>query len=562
MNGMTPADGNKVVNNHSTQGREIPGAATSRNRWSGRTTAYSLLLALVLLAFTSASAAALTTEALLDTLQHTAFDYFWNEANPSNGLIKDRSTSGSPCSIAALGFGISAICIGIDHGWVTREEGQGRILTALQTLWTAPQGPEPSGTIGYQGLYYHFLDMNTAVRVWDCELSTIDTALLFAGIIDARQYFSTDDPLDVEVRTLADSITQRANWEFMRNNGVGIRMGWKPGSGFSGFGTWVGYNEAMILYILALGSPTYPVPASTWFTWTSGYSWQTHYGYSYVNFPPLFGHQYSHCWIDFRSIQDIYMQSRGITYFENSRRATLAAQAYCIDNPLGWTGYGENVWGLTASDGPEGYNARGAPPAFNDNGTITPTAAAASIAFAPEIVIPTLHHFFDTYQADLWSVYGFKDAFNLTQNWWATDYIGIDQGPIIIMIENYRTQAIWERFMEHPDVLAGLEQAGFVPATAVAEEAGERPSLFALAQNSPNPFQGAALVSYRLPVANHVSLELYDVKGRRVRTLVDEVQPAGDHQVTIEGAGLPSGVYFYRLQSGERHEWRRCLLVK
>jgi hypothetical protein len=508
------------------------------------------------------AAQALTTEALLDTLQHTAFDYFWNEANPTNGLIKDRSTDWSPCSIAALGFGFSAICIGIDHGWVSRNDGRERILTALETLWTSPQGPDATGTIGYKGLYYHFLDMNTATRVWDSELSTIDSALLFAGILDAKQYFDTNDPLDEEVRALGDSIYYRADWEFMRNNGVGIRMGWKPGTGFGGFGTWVGYNEAMILYILALGSPTFPTLESTWFTWTSGYDWETHYGFEYVNFPPLFGHQFSHCWIDFRNIWDIYMASRGIDYFENSVRAARAAQAYCIDNPLGWTGYGENVWGITACDGPTGYGARGAPPAQNDDGTIAPTAAAASIAFAPDIVIPTLHHFFDTYESQLWSVYGFKDAFNLTQDWWATDYIGIDQGPIIIMIENYRNEAVWSRFMENPDVLLGLERAGFTPVTAVGDEPLDEPVMAALAQNSPNPFQGSAQISYRLATSGHVSLSLYDVRGRRIKNLVDEVQPAGEHRITLDGADLASGIYFYRLESGGTQAWKRCILIK
>src|SRR5262249_5045901 len=156
-------------------------------------------------------------------------------------------------------------------------------------------------------------------------------------------------------------------------------MGWKPGTGFSGFGQWIGYNEAMILYILALGSPTHPVATTAWSTWTSGYQWNTLYGQTYVTFPPLFGHQYSHCWIDFRYIQDAYMQAKGITYYENSRRATLAQQAYCIANPGGFTAYGDSLWGLTASDVPSGYNARGAPPALNDDGTITPSAVGGSL---------------------------------------------------------------------------------------------------------------------------------------------------------------------------------------
>lgn len=505
----------------------------------------------------------LTTPALLDSLQRTAFDYFWNEANPSNGLVKDRSTTGSPCSVAAVGFGLSAICIGIDHGWVTREDGRARVLTTLDTFWNGPQGSGATGTIGYQGLFYHFLDMNTAIRTWTSELSTIDTALLFAGIIDARQYFDTADSLDGEVRDLADAIVQRANWEFARNSGPGIRMGWTPETGFGGFGTWVGYNEAMILYILALGSATHPVPASTWFTWTSGYNWNTEYGQTYLVFPPLFGHQYSHCWIDFRSIQDFFMVSKGITYFENSRRATIAAREYCIANPGGFVGYGPDLWGLTASDDPVfGYIAHGAPPAQNDNGTITPTAAASSIPFAPEIVIPALHHMYDTYGANLWSTYGFKDAFNPGMSWYDTDYLGIDQGPIIIMIENYLTGSVWDRFMQYADVQTGLTRANFVPATGTGVVPSVAVAGLQLSQNVPNPFHGAATISYSLPNPGEVSLALFDVRGRLVRTLVDGVEAAGRHDVTLRGEALPSGVYFYRLESRGESIERRCTILK
>jgi hypothetical protein len=418
-------------------------------------------------ALTSPStAAALPTEELLDELQYRAFLYFWDEANPSNGIVKDRSASWSPGKMAATGFGMTAILIGIDHGWISREQGRARILTALETLWYGPQGPEPSGNIGYKGFFYHFVDLETAVRTWDCELSPIDTALLFAGILDVREYFSTSDALDVEVRTLSELIVNRADWTFFYN-GHGIPLGWTPESGFHPI-TWLGYNEGMIMYLLAIGSPTYPIPPSSWFTWTAGYEWAMHYGQSFVIFPPLFGHQYTHCWFDFRGIQDVYMRNRGITYFENSRRATLAARAYCMENPLGWMGYGENIWGLTASDDPDvGYIAHGAPPSQNDNGTITPTAAASSIAFAPEIVIPALHQMYDSYGAQLWSKYGFKDAFNPTQNWFASDTIGIDQGPIVIMIENYRTGEVWNRFMQSSYAQQALARTGFEPATPV-----------------------------------------------------------------------------------------------
>ncbi len=520
------------------------------------------VLTLVTLAVSAASvgpAEAITTPALVDSLQHGAFDYFWNEANASNGLVKDRSTSGSPASIAAVGFGLTAICIGIDHEWVTRAAGRDRVLTTLETFWNGPQGPESNGNIGYKGLFYHFLDMTTATRTWSSELSTIDSALLFAGILDCKEYFGGADADEVQIRALADSLYYRADWDWSRNSGVGIRMGWTPESGFDPFGTWVGYNEAMILYILALGSPTFPVPASTWFTWTSGYVWSFQYGQTYVNFPPLFGHQYSHCWIDFRSIQDIYMQSKGITYFENSRRATLAQREYCIVNPFGWTGYGADLWGITASDDPGGYLAHGAPPPQNENGTIAPTAVASSIPFAPTEVIPVLHNLYDSYPL-LWGPYGFKDAFNLTQGWWDTDYLGIDQGPIIIMMENYLNGSVWNRFTQNADLQTGLSRAGFVPATGV--DAAAPSSALSLSQNVPNPFHWHTAISYNLSEEGTVSLVLYDVAGRNVRTLAEGIQSAGIHQVTLRGEGLPAGVYYYRLEAGGEFDGKKCVIIK
>ena len=539
--------------------------STTQQRESGRRRplAVALFFALVAAALFAPvpSARALTTTALLDTLQHTAFDYFWEEASVGSGLIKDGSQDWSVCSIAAQGFGYSSYCIAVDHGWVAREVACERIIRGLEKLWSVPQGPEAVNVNGYKGFFYHFLDLNTGVRTWDCELSSIDTALLIAGILDAKEYFDGPGDRESHLRALSDSIYYRVDWDFMRNGGNGIRMGWKPGTGFSGFGDWTGYNEAMILYILAIGSPTHPVPAWTWYNWTLGYWWGTQYGQTYVIFPPLFGHQYSHCWIDFRHIQDAYMRNRGITYHENSRRATIAAREYCIANPRGWVGYAGDVWGLTASIDPDGYVAHGAPPGQSDNGTISPTAAGGSIAFAPEIVIPTLHKFWDSYRLALWGEYGFKDAFNLTRFWWAQDYLGIDQGPIIMMIENYRTGSVWERFGGNPDVCRGLELAGFTAATAVAVGDAAASGL-ELGQNSPNPCNGTTTVAYSLAQPGRVTLSVYDARGRMVRNYIDESQDKGGHQVTLDFEGLPSGAYFYSLESDREKVWKRCILVR
>jgi len=399
----------------------------------------------------------------LDYVQETCFDYFWYLANPANGLVPDRSATGSACSIAAVGFGLTAIGIAIDHGWITRTQGVARVLTTLNTFSNGPQGSGTSGIIGYKGWFYHFLDMNTALRAGSTELSSIDTALLLGGILYAKQYFNGTSADETSIRAAADSIFNRVDWNFMSQGGNAVAMGWQPTTGFSGFGNWIGYNEGMIIYILGLGTATNPLPASAWGQWTSGYSWITNYGQAYVHLAPLFVYQYSHCWIDFRHIADPYMNSHNCTYFENSRRASLAQVAYAVANPGHFTGYGTtNVWGLTASDDPSGYAVHGIPPSGSDNGTIAPTAAGGSIPFTPEYSLPTMKYIYTNARTRIWTAYSFRDAFNLGQGWFDTDELGIDQGPIVIMIENYRTQRVWQLFMQNAEVQRGLQRGGFV----------------------------------------------------------------------------------------------------
>jgi hypothetical protein len=305
--------------------------------------------------------------------------------------------------------------------------------------------------------------MNTALRAGTPELSSIDTVLLLAGVLYAKQYFNGASADEASVRSLADAIFNRVNWTFMSQGTDAVAMGWQPTTGFSTFGNWIGYNEAMILYCLGLGTATNPLPASAWSRWTSGYTWASNYGQTYTPFPPLFVYQYSHCWVDFRHIADAYMNSHNCTYFENSRRASLAQVAYAVANPNHEVGYSSNVWGLTASDGPSGYGVHGIPPNGSDDGTITPSAAGGSIPFTPEYSLPTLRYFYSHYRRNIWTAYGFRDAFNLGVGWYDTDELGIDQGPIVIMIENYRTQKVWRMFMQNAEVQRGLQRAGFVP---------------------------------------------------------------------------------------------------
>jgi hypothetical protein len=401
------------------------------------------------------------SDQLLDYVQETDFDYFWYWANPANGLVPDRSETNSSCSIAAVGFGLTAIGIAIDHGWISRSQGVARVTTTLNTFLQGPQGPGATGVIGYNGWFYHYLDMNTALRASSApEVSSIDTTFLLAGILYAKEYFNGTNADESAIRTMASSIFNRVNWNWMAQGTNAVSMAWYPTTGFDS-NNWVGYDEGMILYVLGLGTATNALPASSWDQWTSGYMWATNWGQAYVQFPSLYAHTYSHCWIDFRHIADSYMSNHNSTYFENSRRASLAQLAYSIANPMDEVGYSSNVWGLTACDGPDGYAVHGLPPVGYDDGTIAPTGAGGVLAFTPEYSVPTLSYFYRHFRPHIWTAYGFHDAFNLSAQWYDIDELGIDQGPIVIMIENYRTQRPWQLFMQNQEVQTGLQRAGF-----------------------------------------------------------------------------------------------------
>lgn len=433
-----------------------------------------------------------TLPALFDDLERRTFDYFWDTASAANGLVPDRYPTPSFSSIAAVGFGLTAYPIGVERGYVTRAQAIERVLATVRFFRDAPQGPEATGTAGYKGFFYHFLDMQTGMRHDDTELSTVDTALLMGGMLFCRSYFDRGSADEAEIRRLVDEIYARIDWPWMQVRGAAISHGWRPESGFIAY-DWKGYSEAMIVYILALGAPTHPVAPEAWAAWTSTYgpSWGPLYGPAHLTFTPLFGHQYSHVWIDFRGIRDSFMRRRGIDYFENSRRATYAQRAYAIANPMRWKGYGGNVWGLTACDGPADvelaylgevrrfrtYNARGVGIEYtSDDGTIAPTAAASSLPFAPEIVIPAVEEMHRRYGEHIYGKYGFLDAFNPSFDydvplhhgrripgfgWVDNDYLGIDQGPIIAMIENHRSDLVWRTMRGNPHLRRGLERAGF-----------------------------------------------------------------------------------------------------
>jgi hypothetical protein len=420
-------------------------------------------------------------DAFLESTEKDHFQYFVEQKDKSTHLTYDRSRPDSSCSTAAVGFALTSYPVAVERGWIDRTAAAEQTLQVLRTLYNAPQGEAESGFSGTRGFFYHFIDAKTALRSGKSELSTVDTALLMAGVLTAKNYFGGDSAEEKSIRDYADKLYRRVDWQWAMNDKKRMALGWSPEKGFFEH-EWRGYNEAMIMLLLSLGSPTHPIDKEAWKSFHDTNKVTTYGGKPYIDFKPLFGHQYSHIWVDFRGIQDDQNRQLGFDYFENSRRATHAQNYYAIKNPLGLRGYGRYNWGFTACDGPKdhpegipkdliekhgfmGYVARGAPDGIDD-GTIAPTAAASSLPFAPEIVLPTLYNW-RFGRPELYTKHGFVDAFNPTaipsrpSGWISKETLGIDQGPTMLMIENYRTGFVWDLMKKDPYIKSGLKSAGF-----------------------------------------------------------------------------------------------------
>jgi len=418
-------------------------------------------------------------EKLLSDLQSDAFNYFVHEVNPDNGLVVDSTKPGWPSSIAAVGMALSAYPAGVERKFISREEAIERTLRKLRFFAASEQSTSPDAT-GYKGFYYHFLDMKSGKRAWQCELSTMDSTFLFAGMLSAAAYFDRDSEEESEIRRLADELYRRADWQWATGTGATLLHGWRPESGFLK-DSWDGYDEGMLANVLALGSPTFPLPPESYYADVAAYAWKKVYDYEYVFAPSLFIHQFSHIWIDFREIQDAFIREHGLDYFENSRRATYAHREYAKRNPQGFKDYSEVCWGLTACEGPgpaeliiDGekrvffdYIARGIPDG-PDDGTLAPWAVVASLPFAAEIVLPALEHF-NQMEVGVAHPYGLQATFNPTfpdekcrgRGWISPWHFGINEGPIVLMIENYRTDFLWRLMRSCPYIIDGLRRAGF-----------------------------------------------------------------------------------------------------
>jgi len=386
---------------------------------------------------------------LLDKLERASFLFFWESADPHSGLVKDRSRADGQdarqiASIAATGFGLTALCIAHERRYTTRSEIEQRVLHTLRFLCNSLPHEH--------GFYYHFVNYRAGERVWKCEVSSIDTAILLCGVLTARQHFTTP-----EIRRLAERIYHRVDWRWMMPEGKLISHGWKPESGFLK-SNWDHYCELMMLYLLAIGSPSNAAPPESWDAFTRPtFEYKDHRFISSKD--PLFIHQYSHAWFDFRHRRDKYTN-----YFENSVVATRAHQQFCLDLRARYPHFAEDMWGITASDSARGYRAWGGPPEHGDvDGTLVPCAAAGSLPFLPRDTIQVLRTMRTRYGERLWKRYGFIDAFNPQTEWYAPDVIGIDVGISMLMAENLRTEFVWHTFMKNPEVQRAMERVGFMP---------------------------------------------------------------------------------------------------
>ncbi|MGY0559474.1 glucoamylase family protein [Luteimonas sp. A277] len=416
-------------------------------------------------------------EPLLDRYQRTAFGYFLRHRNPVNGLYADTSREWSPVSIAVVGFALSTYPVAVERGWIGRAEAVEHCADALRFFRDSNQDGSP-GSTGHKGFYFHFLDCDTGTRVWRCELSMIDTALLIIGALMASRYFDADTPDETELRAIADELYRRIDWRWAQNGGETIMQGWKPECGFLHYG-WEGYSEAIVLYVLALGSPTHPIGEDCYRAWTSTYQWENLYGHGFLYAGPLFIHQFSHAWIDFRGIRDSFMRQKACDYFENSRRAIHVQRAYACINPRGHRGYGQDCWGLSACEGPTdevqgveaeprhlfGYAARGVPYG-PDDGTLSPPAVLASVPFEPELALEAIGTMCRRHP-EIVHEHGFTSGFNADlrdkagKAWVSPGLFGLDQGIIVLMLENHRTGLPWALMRRCRYVVDGLRRAGF-----------------------------------------------------------------------------------------------------
>jgi hypothetical protein len=382
----------------------------------------------------------------LDDLERSSFLFFWEQANPQTGLIKDRcnvhiNDTGVVASVASTGFGLTAICIAEKRGYISHQDARLRVIATLVFLWRKL----PT----HRGFFYHFANINTGERIWDSEVSSVDTAILLCGILTCRQHFQDRDIIE-----LAHAIFDRVDWTWLSEDTALLPHGWTPEFGFLPY-KWDYYSELMMIYLLGMGSSSHPLRPEAWLAWKRiSFEYD---GLRYIgSFAPLFVHQYSQAWFDFRGKRDKYAD-----YFQNSATATEVHRRFCIELGKSFPDYSDDLWGITASDSDRGYVIWGGPPAMGPiDGTVVPAAPGGSLPFLPEATMRVLKNVRSHYP-QAWSRYGFVDAFNPLKKWYDTDIVGIDTGITMLMAENARSGFVWETFMKNPEAQRGMANAGF-----------------------------------------------------------------------------------------------------
>ncbi len=394
----------------------------------------------------------------LNDLEQANFLFFWEQGNPQTGLIKDRTNvrandTSLGASIASTGFGLTAICIGDKRGFINHAAARVRVLQSLAFLWHKL----PT----HRGFFFHFANINTGERMWNSEVSSVDTALLLCGILTCRQHFE-----DKDIDELAHAIFDRVDWSWLSEDTSLLSHGWTPERGFIP-SRWDLYSELMMMYLLGMGSSSHPLDSDAWQAWKRTIF--EYDGLRYIgSFAPLFVHQYSQAWFDFRQKHDRYAN-----YFQNSVIATDVHRRFCIDLNVQFPDYSNALWGITSSDSREGYVAWGGPPATGPiDGTVVPAAAGGSLPFLPTATMRVLRTIRDHYP-NAWCRYGFVDAFNPLTDWYDTDVIGIDTGITMLMAENLRTGFVWDTFMKNPEAKRGMDLAGFKPDSAGPPQEGQ-----------------------------------------------------------------------------------------
>jgi len=518
-----------------------------------------------------ASTHTMTDNEFLDMTQRATFRYFWDWGDPKSGLARERwhpNESDVTNTIGGSGFGIMAIIAAVERGFITREEAAKRMLKITTFLATKAER--------FHGVLPHWIDGTTGKVINFGQQNggdIVETAFMIEGLLTARQYFDNNTAEEIQTRAYINTIWEEVDWDFFRNGTTGLYWNWSPTMGFNFSDTYVfhGWNETLIAYILAVASTT-KAPTIAALTFYKGgwgnngsisgyrerYGIPLYVGYDYGG--PLFFTHYSFIGFDPRNKRDLYAN-----YFNQNKNQSLVNHAYCADNPKNFAGYSEDCWGLTASYSipSVGYTAH-APE--NDNGTIAPTAALSAMPYTPNESLAAIKNFYRTYEVNLWGDFGFKDAFNVTNDWFSDGYLAIDQGPIVGMIENYRSEILWKKFMSSPEIAPVLNFSSgkglFLPDNS-NEVAGETiPSQFALEQNYPNPFNPQTTINYTLPESGIVQVKILDVLGRALKTLVNEFSASGLHSVKWDGSNYSSGIYFCSITFNGKTLNNKMLLMK